>query len=123
MPPAVKRRLVTLAAILVVVLILLGAVQMVRKTIHASLGYTVESRFAQLPADDSQLQAWIRSQPGIAAHTVSVDRVDHEGKTVRVFFIQSRALSGDPPLPDLDGACNRFGYLSPVYKFRDSNVP
>ena len=109
--------------IAVVVLIVAGGVQVIRKTLHASLGYTVESQFASLPANDTALIKWLQSQPGIVSSTVSVERVGGGGTVLRVFFIQSRDLTSDPPFPDLDGACSRLGYSSPVYKFRDSSVP
>ena len=107
----------------VALVVILAGVQVVRKNMHGSFGYAVESQFAQLPADDSQLTAWIQSRPGIVAHTVHVERVGENEKTIRVFFIQSRNLAGEPPFPDLDGACSRFGYSSPVYKFRNSHAP
>jgi hypothetical protein len=103
--------------------VILATVLVARRTLHASLGYTVESQFAQLPPNDSQLTAWIQSQPGILARTVHVERVGSDGKTIRVFFLQSRNLAGEPPLPDLDTACNRVGSAAPVHGFRDSVVP
>lgn len=117
-----RRWVIAIAAVAVV--LILGGIQVVRKTLRASIGYTVESRFARLPSDDDdRLTTWIQSQPGIVGHTVHVERVGGDGKTIRIFFIQSRNLAGDPPFPDLDGACDRLGYSSPVFKFRDSNVP
>ena len=107
-------------AVLVLLVVILGGVQVVRKTLHTSGLYAVKSEFTQLPPDDSQLTEWIQSQPGIVGHTVIVKRVGSDRKTVRVSFIMDQNVAGERPFPDLETACERFGY-SPVYKFRDTD--
>lgn len=116
-----SRRLII--AILIFIIVLVVGIQLVRKNLRASLGYAVEAQFGHLPTDDTELTAWIQPQPGIVRHTVHVERVGSDGTTLRVVFIQSQNLAGEPPLPDLDGACVRFGYSSPACKFRDSKTP
>jgi hypothetical protein len=104
--------------VFVSLVVILGGVALARKIFHASLLCSVKSQFAQVPPDDSQLTQWIQSQPGVVGHTVIVTRIGSDRKTVRVNFIMDQNLAGEPPDPDLDAACERFGYSSPVYKFR-----
>ncbi len=89
-------------------------------TVHASMGYCLEARFETLPPDDEPLKAWLRAQPGIVPHTVAVGRFDPDEKLLVVMFTQVRNLANEPPLPDLDAACQRLGYGQPDGRFRDS---
>ena len=93
-----------------------------RSTLNVSWIYSVEARFEKMPASDHALLMWLRAQPGIIAHTVSVDRLD-DGTQLRVTFLQVRNLAGEPPFPDLDGRVGSMGYAQPDGPFRDSVDP
>src|SRR3954447_23075731 len=74
-------------------------------SVHASLSYCVEARFTTLPADDEQLAAWLKTQPGVVPHTVHIRRFEPGGRLLEVGFIQVRNLAGEPQCPNLDSQC------------------
>ncbi len=100
--------------------ILFAIYTVIRHTVHVSGSYVVEARFEQMPSDDSAFTDWLRSQPGVVPHTVSVGRFEEGDKLLYVSFIQSRSVAGEPPFPDLEGAARRLGYMEPDGPFRDS---
>jgi hypothetical protein len=109
-----RLKLVTIA---IVVLALLGVgCYLFLRTAHASYGYTVAAEFASMPADDTQLADWLKDQEGVAAGSV---RVARSGRTLKVFFIMSRDLTGHPRFPDLQGVCKNLGYAGQVGAFAD----
>ena len=75
--------------------------------IHVSRVYRVRASYAQMPADDKQLDTWIKSQPGVVADTVRTVRT---GDELQVRLIMSQTLFGDPPIPDFSGACDVLEY-------------
>jgi hypothetical protein len=87
--------------------------------IPASVGYTVEAEFASLPADDHELEAWLKTEPGVVPHTVYVWRKKAAPKVVVVDFTMVKSEWGSPPFPDLEAACERLGYRGRVGKFKD----
>ncbi len=89
------------------------------RNVYASLGYVVEARFEEMPADDKSLKKWLQSQPGVIARLVHIGRFE-EGKLLYVSFTMSRNLAGQPPFPDLDGQVTRLGYTGSDGPFRDS---
>jgi hypothetical protein len=89
-----------------------------RQAIHVSLIYCVEARFAALPPDDTPLREWLKTQPGVVPHTVGVTRGGSDGKLLKVVFLQSRNLAGNPPFPDLEAVCVTLGYGGPDAPFR-----
>jgi hypothetical protein len=84
------------------------------KSIPASMGCSVWAEFKSLPPDDSALESWLKSQPGVAVVLIS-----RGSKRVEVDFIQVRDGWGRPPLPDLDTKCDELGYRGRVGSFRD----
>jgi hypothetical protein len=108
------------AGLLVVVAALWGGWRWFCATLHVSLIYRVEARFTSLPADDRGLCRWLKAQPGVVPHSVSVCRQGPDGKLVVASFIQSRTLSREPPFPDLDGGCAALGYAADGPGFTDS---
>jgi hypothetical protein len=115
-----KRCLMAVALVAGVILSCGGAYYWFTHAVHASLIYELEARFETLPPDDKALKAWIQTQPGVVSHTVSTSRFDPDRKLIAVMFVQVRNLAGDPPIPDLNAACARFGYASPGGPFRDA---
>ena len=91
--------------------------------IPASVGYCLEARFETLPPDDKRLKAWVQSQSGVVPHTVWISRFDPDRKLLGITFIQVRNGFGQPPLPDVDGACETLGYANPDGPFRDCADP
>ena len=77
------------------------------KWVHISWGCGVRVQFADLPADDKEIESWLRAQPGVVDRTVFVGR---EGNVVQVLCIHVRDGLGNPPKPDILGAFERFGY-------------
>ncbi len=81
------------------------------RLIPASRGYVVRAEFADLPASDRKLEEWMRSQPGVVAHTAHVIR---DGKALRVGWIMTQNGYRIPRTPDLQTAWRRMGYSTPT---------
>jgi hypothetical protein len=81
--------------------------------VHVSWSNHLEAHFEVLPDDDTELRAWLRGQPGVVPHTVWTGRFGEDKKLLSVAFIQARNLAGRPPLPNLDAACKKLGYVNP----------
>ena len=100
--------------ILVGVAVLASAVLLVRHFCYADIGYTVMAQFATMPKDDSGLRHWLHAQPGVAlAWTCRTNR------TLKVFVLMTRNLSGRPRIPDLSAGCVALGYTGQDSGFRD----
>jgi hypothetical protein len=98
-------RLRTLLILLAVVGILLAAFRVAAPFIRPSVGYGESAEFAEMPADDTALEDWLSKQPGVVRAFVRRD-----ANTIRINWIMSRDLLGDPPLPELREQFDRFGY-------------
>ena len=105
-------------------LALMAGAHWLRENAFASIGFCVEAHFATLPADDRHLIDWLKTEPGVVAHTVHVKRFGVDRKSLRVIFIQSRnVIKQDRPFPNLDAQCAQLGYLGPDVTFRDCAAP
>jgi len=82
-------------------------------------GYCLEAKFESLPPNDKALKKWLQDQPGIVPRLVAIGRFDPDKKLLCVTFVQVRNLAGRAPIPDVDAACERLGYLKPNGPFRD----
>jgi hypothetical protein len=85
--------------------------------LFASIGYEVETEFAELPPDDVALEAWLKQQPGVAV--VGVSRAESR-KAVRINLIMSQNLHYRPRFPDVEKACEELGYRGQIAPFRDT---
>jgi hypothetical protein len=99
--------------------LILAAWTTLRRTVHAPWSYVVESRFEKMPPNDKALTEWLRSQPGVVPHTVSIGRFE-DGKLLYVGFVQCRNMAGQPPFPDLEGHVGSLGYAHSDGPFRDA---
>jgi hypothetical protein len=79
--------------------------------------YRVAATYARMPADDKQLENWVKAQAGVVPHTVRAERIGNE---LRVSFLMSQTLSRNPPDPTLSEACERLGYV-PYSIWKDEN--
>jgi hypothetical protein len=111
-------RWIIVAAVVAVGLVA-GARYVVRHAIPVSFDYCVEARFETLPAADKPLADWLRGQPGVVAQTVCISREGPDGKLIKIGFVQSHTLSGQPTFPDLEAASRTFGYTGSDSPFRD----
>jgi hypothetical protein len=75
--------------------------------LQVSLIYEVHATYIQMPADDKVLESWLKTQPGVLAHTVHIER---QGNDIRAVFMLSKTIHGGAPPPDLSNTCDRFGY-------------
>lgn len=97
-----------------------GAWEWFRRSVHVSLSYCVEARFATAPADDRELRQWLESQPGVVRGKVLIGREGPDKQVLRVMFTRTRNLAGEPPCPDLAAGCRALGYGGPEFIFQDS---
>jgi len=58
--------------------------------------YSVEAEFGALPENDSRLEDWLASQPGVLPHTVRIRRTGDKSRAVRVVLMQLRNILGRP---------------------------
>jgi hypothetical protein len=126
--PSSRRFRFSLRTFLVVMTILslalMAGAHWLRENAFASIGFCVEARFETLPADDQRLIDWLKTEPGIVAHSVTVERIGDDKKSLRVHFIQSRnVIKQDRPFPNFDAQCVKLGYLGPDGTFRDCAAP
>jgi hypothetical protein len=91
-----------------------------RRSMHVSVGYCVEARFETAPPDDKELCRWLTAQPRMVPGQVLIGREGPDKQVLRVMFIRTPNLAGDPPFPDLAGACRTLGYAGPEFTFRDA---
>ena len=103
---------------LVIVSLLLTAAWVGLKSIPASLLYEFSAEFTELPPDDTVLEQWLQTQPGVAKATVGMR--EGEPNKVVVLLVMVRNGWGEPPLPDLDAKCDELGYKGRVDRFRPS---
>jgi hypothetical protein len=87
-------------------------------SLPASLGYTVEAEFTELPPDDTALENWLLSQPGVASAFVGQRAGDP--KVLVIHLLMTRNSWGQPPLPDFEAKCEELGYRGREGRFRDS---
>jgi hypothetical protein len=110
-----------LLPVLFIVALGLAAWEAFRRSVYPSIVYCVEARFVTAPADDRALCRWLKVQPGVVPHTVAIGREGPDKQVLRVMFIQSRNLAGNPPFPDLATGCRVHGYDGPEFTFRNSD--
>src|SRR4051794_16354665 len=102
-----RYRLRTLLIVVAIVGVGLAILREASRQIKPSIIYSFRADFAEMPADDVGLLEWLRRQPGVIGRTVSVSR---EPSAIRVHWIMSRDLLGNPPIPDCEEQFNRLGY-------------
>lgn len=107
MQPVTRRILKVGVMAIFVVLPFAGITWVVRHQVYPSYGYHLQATIDTWPIDDESLKRWLVQQPGVAKHTVSIER---NTKVLKVDFIQNRNLAGDPPIPDLVEQCRLLGY-------------
>lgn len=95
---------------------LIGSGYMAARLIRASIGYHVQSQFEVMPPDDDALKQWLSAQRGIVGHTVSIQR---DGRRLDVMFIMTQDMFGYPPIPPLEAASRRLGYVGADARFHD----
>lgn len=81
------------------------------RSIPATFSYGLQAEFAELPADDAALEAWLKAQPGVIDRLVHVKRT---GNAVGVIWMMTQTVGGEPPAPDLLAAFERLGYRGRV---------
>jgi len=100
-----RYRLRTLLILVAVACLLLGVIRTVATHVKPSIGYGFRAEFAELPIDDAALAEWLAEQPGVIKAFVN-----REPSSIRVHWIMSRDLTGNPPIPDCREQFDRFGY-------------
>jgi hypothetical protein len=100
-----RYRLKTLLIVLAVAGLLFAALRLAATKVRPSVVYGESAEFAELLADDRAIEDWLSTQPGVNRAFVT-----RESNTIRVTWIMSRDLLGNPPIPDLGRQFERFGY-------------
>jgi IS4 transposase len=103
-----------------ILMALAGGIWFAFQSIRISFIYSLKAEFTAMPADDRELENWLRGYPGVVPHTVWILR---EGNSLRVTFIQVRDVMGQPPFPELNEQCESLGYVGPDGRFRDYRPP
>ena len=120
MSPRTKKAVRWLLAFAVVAAMLYVGWWYLCSSLYASIGYEVEAEFAELPPDDTALQAWLKQQPGVIPTLTYVQRTGPSKKVLQVNVVMSRNLLGEPPIPDLEKTCAELGYRGQRDRFRDT---
>jgi hypothetical protein len=89
-----------------------------RQDVYVSIVTCFDARFETMPPGDEALEQWLRAQPGVVKHTIWINRLGEDKKTLEVSFIRSQNMAGHPPIPDLDTKCAELGYTKPDSPFR-----
>ena len=99
---------------------LLAVSWLLSRSIHVSFVYCLEARFNEVPPHDEELICWLQGQPGVVPNTVHVRRTESGHlHSIQVTFIQVRSPLGQPSLPDIELACQTFGYVLEDSQFED----
>jgi hypothetical protein len=96
-----------IAGLVIVVAFLVSSLFLCVNTMHVNRVYSVTGSYSTLPADDAQLKQWLEVQPGVLARTVQLRR---DGAAIRVRFVMSQTVRGNPPVPDFSASCDSLGY-------------
>ena len=100
------RRLLTgIAASVVIIMVACAGLYSLGKSVKISVGYGNRAQFAEYPPDDSALELWINEQPG--CFKAGIDR---DPDAIRVYWIMSRDLFGNPQPPEIKSQFERLGY-------------
>lgn len=107
-------------SIALLILLALVSYQMILSIAKASIGYNLIAVFERMPANDVELDDWLRVQPGVVPNTVQSYRDD---RRLLVVFTMVRNFRGQPELPALDEKCRSLGYAGPNGVFGDCPLP
>ena len=100
-----RYRLKTLLIAMALAGLVFAAFRLAATIIRPSIVYGESAEFAELPADDRAIEQWLATQPGVVRTFAT-----RESNTIRVNWIMSRDLLGNPPIPNLRDQFERFGY-------------
>jgi hypothetical protein len=105
-----------------VVLVLVGVMscELFLSNTGARFGCNLIADFEAMPANDGELTAWLRVQPGVVPDSLHVFR---KRQSLIVVFLIDRNLQGRPAVPDLGAKCKTLGYAGPDGTFRDCPLP
>ncbi len=78
------------------------------RQIPVSFGYSIRGDFEALPENDTPLEEWLRSQPGVLGYPLLIER--HNRSVGVTWMMTQTAGSREPPAPDLRRAFEQFGY-------------
>lgn len=109
MTNSTKWRIIKYSSIIVAVLLVLGAAVIYIRSVSIPHSHVVRAEFDRLPANDKELEEWLRNQPGVIK--VLIDRRD--GQALIVCWIRVHKINENPPNPDLEQAWKQFGYENP----------
>jgi len=76
--------------------------------IPASFVYSLETTYQTAPESDDALRAWLIEQPGVAEHTVQINR--YENNRMELHLIVTQDSWRNPPFPNVDSKCSELGY-------------
>ena len=103
-----KARIRKYSIVILCIMAFSGILWLSIRSIPVSRSYGVRAEFATLPADDQELEQWLRKQPGVVSRTVHTAR---DGHAVCIIWIMTQKISGYPHPPDLQRAWQQIGYL------------
>lgn len=116
---SMRIKLTSIASLLLVAIILTWSGIGLCRKINRSKIYCVEREFDSLPASDHSLTEWLKMQPGIVARTVRVERFESKQILLRLTFLQSQNIFGEPLFPNIEQECEMIGYKGASTPFRD----
>ena len=79
--------------------------------------YSVTAAGLEMPQVDRELEAWLKTQPGVVGSSVSVKR--NFNYNLNISLEMSQNIFGTPKFPDVDAKCSEMGYRFKTDRFVD----
>jgi hypothetical protein len=81
--------------------------------IEVPFGISLVANYQSMPADDYQLEQWLRVQPGVDPDFVIIER---RNRSLYVQYTIVRNLRDQPALPAVDAKCRALGYVGGPFR-------
>ncbi|MEM1070788.1 MAG: hypothetical protein AAGG48_25660 [Planctomycetota bacterium] len=87
------------------------------QSLRVTRSFSVSAAGHRMPQVDRELEAWLKTQPGVIPASVLVRRNHHYNLNVSLDMKQT--VFGVPEFPDVDTQCAKMGYRFKTDRFID----